>query len=345
MKKVLSYFILSFLSIVVGINSVAAVDVYVGEKFGYNSNTNPSSCIENRFDNNGKGPYDESATYNYTGAERYYYTDGSIEIAAYCIDPTATVAKYMEIKKELGNNSSSTGRELSFDVAIKDVLSHEIATNGPESNLGVIAHTVRLVTSSMAMNIGLASDGNDGWPTGRMLAKTYITQSAKWISDSADAYEAWYKAYYGMKPTKILTGDEGFQSVLNVLYGVQTTYPKYNLEIEKKFVFKPSSDLSMNCDSSYGQAQLNEMKSLFINALKAAAKVRMNGKKTNSDSFKLALSNGGTMLQKQVGSDTYLYRDIVYVVDTSVYDRDKGFMKNFKLTSTKYSSNMKLEYS
>ena len=321
-----------FATIVIG--GVKA-EVKEGTVFNHVSTNDFKVGFYNRYDNNGTDydPYYSleilHASGRDSGIQYYSYTNGTgDDITAYCLDPSALMYKEIRVEKELVNNNKATGRAYSFEVAIKDVLK-----KGNDSNKVAVANAVRFVSGSMGMTI----DKNAGsWPGGRMMTKTYISQGALWISESRDNYKAWYQALYGKEPTSLLSGDEAFAKVLSAVYGITTSYSNYGIDIEKTFVFYPYNDTGRNT--------LNAAKTLFINALKEAAKARMAGDKAPKKDFKLALVSNGEMKEKRVGDTAYLTRDITYVVNTANYDRTAGFIRNFNVTSA-YGKYMTIQYS
>jgi hypothetical protein len=321
-----------FATMVVG---VVKATVKEGTEFHLASSNSFYVGFYNRYDNYGTGydPYYSleilHASGRDSGIQLYTYTDADGDaVTAYCIDPSALMYRHIKVDKELVNNSKATGRAYSFEVAIKDVLKHENADNKI-----AIANAVRIVTGSMGMSINMYSGL---WPNGRMMAKTYISQSALWASESPENYKAWYQAFYGKNPPSLLSGDAAFAEVLKGIYGIASSYNNYGVAIEKTFVFYPSN--------TTGQTTLDTIKSLYINALKEAAAARMNGSSAVKKDFKLALTNGGVMQEKNVGGTPYLTRDITYVVNTGNYDRTSGFIRNFNVSSA-YSKYMSLEYS
>ena len=244
------------------------------------------------------------------------YNVSSTSIKAYCLDPSGYGdLKRLVVDRELVNNTKATGREYSLDVALKSILENESSYS-----YSVITNALRFATSSMGLSIA----GN--YPSGQALTARFMVTAASWISESEANYTSWYQAFYGVNPPKKLSGTSARSTVISALEKTQG----YKLGSTKDF--------------SYNTEKVTSMKNLFLNSLKAAANARMSNSKSTESDYKLTLSNSGSIVKSTKSNKTYVTRDIVYVVNTGLYDKLTGFVKNITLSSA-YSRYMTLEYS
>lgn len=235
---------------------------------------------------------------------------------AYCIDPALYGNLNGLSERKLVDNT--TGRQRAYEISLMSAM--ENAYNA-DYDYETTTNALRFLTVGM----GMARKGT--YPGGDDLNSTFIVTFANWISEKEENYTYWYQAFYGVNPPTKLSGNSAKRAIYDaVSYTEQYTPAGYI--------------------TPFGGADvmLLNIKGLAINALRTAAQSRINNSQTSTDAYKIKLSDSGLIKESTKNGNKYLTRDIVYVVNTSIYDRNAGFVKNVTLSSS-YSKFMTLQYS
>lgn len=235
---------------------------------------------------------------------------------AYCLDPALYGQLTNLSQRKL--TEGTTGREKAFEIAILNVLENAYSA-------GYDYETTTNAIRSITVGMGMARRGT--FPGGEDLNSTFIVTFANWVSESEENYTYWYQAFYGINPPKKLSGNSAKNAIYDAVSYAENYVPASYIEV-----------------FNGADTTLKNMKTLTINALRTAGQIRINNSSNSQEAYKLKLSDAGLIKETTKNNVKYLTRDITYVVNTALYDKTTGYVKDFTLSST-YNKFMALQYS